>query len=192
MKDSVLVLYVNPQATIHISGNWSVGYDINGEQVLTSNAGGTDNTGLEHDYYCENGGKVVITSLHNNNYFYYISVSYPAKIENDLVISFATGGNGYGMIDGVAMACTVTDHNGDGSAQVKNGTITLSLKAAATITIDANWGLDVIVGDTVVKNTNAGGDYNGTTYTCTAEAGDLVITMGSSGSNYLKTITIEY
>ena len=192
MKDSVLVLYVNPQATIHISGNWSVGYDINGEQVLTSNAGGTDNTGLEHDYYCENGGKVVITSLHNNNYFYYISVSYPAKIENDLVISFATGGNGYGMIDGVAMACTVTDHGGDGSAQVKNGTITLSLKAAATITIDANWGLDVIVGDTVVKNTNAGGDYNGTTYTCTAEAGDLVITMGSSGSNYLKTITIEY
>lgn len=96
------------------------------------------------------------------------------------------------MIDGVAMACTVTDHGGDGSAQVKNGTITLSLKAAATITIDANWGLDVIVGETVVKNTNAGGSYEGTTYTCTAEAGDLVITMGSSGSNYLKTITIEY
>ena len=191
-EGGTLVLYVKPQATIHISGNWSVGYDINGTQVKTTNAGGTDNTGLEYDYYCAEGGKIVITSLHNNNYFYYISVSYPAVIENDLVISFATGGNGYGMIDGVAMACTVTDHNGDGSAQVKNGTITLSLKAAATITIDANWGLDVIVGETVVKNTNAGGTYEGTTYTCTAEAGDLVITMGSSGSNYLKTITIDY
>ena len=188
--------YVNPGATISIS-SYS-GYT--NYTIMVDGVTSDPQTGTSYSVTSTNGGKVVMTATDSNNYIYSISVSYPSVIENDLTLSFATDGNIYdaknGEIDGVLVSCNVVDHNGDGSAQVKEGTITLSLKAAATITIDANYGLDVILkgtaDDVVVKNTNAGGDYDGTTYVYQASAGDLIIEMGTSGSNYLKSIKIEY
>ena len=191
MKDSVLVLYVNPQATIHISGNWSVGYDINGEQVLTSNAGGTDNTGLEHDYYCENGGKIVITSLHNNNYFYYISVSYPSKMTESTKIQFGTSGNAAGVIDGVTMSGVTNRDAGD--AQIKNGKITLTLEKAATITIAGNWSVDYTINGEVVQSkqvTGADEDEANLNYVYEASAGTVEIVVGNTSKCYFYYIDV--
>ena len=191
MKDSVLVFYVNPQATIHISGNWSVGYDINGTQVLTSNAGGTDNTGLEYDYYCENGGKIVITSLHNNNYFYYISVSYPSKISESTKIQFGTSGNAAGVIDGVTMSGVTNRDAGD--AQIKNGKITLTLEKAATITIAGNWSVDYTINGTVVKSTQVTGvaeDDANLNYVYEASAGTVEIVVGDTSKCYFYYIDV--
>ena len=73
---NVITFKVNAGASITIAGNWSVGYSINEEEVRTSNAGGTDDTGLNHTYVCTAGGTVTITSLNNNNYFYSIAITY--------------------------------------------------------------------------------------------------------------------
>ena len=186
-----LVFYVNPGATISISGNWSVGYEINGNEVKTSNAGGTDDTGLNYSYECTAGGKVLIHSIHNNNYFYSITVTYPAQIENDVEISFAEGGNGYGAIDGVTISGNCASHDAT-CAKINNATIKLNLKAAAKVTIVGNWGIHFTIGGTEVQNTNAGGTYSGTDYEYDAAAGELVITVGNTGSNYFKAIKVEY
>lgn len=190
-KDSVLVFYVEENATIHISGNWSVGYNINGTDVLTSNAGGENNDGLEFDYFVENGGKVVITSLHDNNYFYYISVTYPSKMTESTKIQFGTSGNAAGVIDGVTMS-GVTNRDG-GDAQIKNGKITLTLDKAATITIAGNWSVDYTINGTVVQSkqvTGADEDEAKLNYVYEASAGTVEIVVGDTSKCYFYYIDV--
>ena len=128
----------------------------------------------------------------SNCYIKKVDITYPAVIQNDLTISFATGGNGYGQIDGVTNTCYVGDHN-DGSAQIKNGTITLSLKAAATVTIEGNWGIEFTIAGIIVDNQGEDKTQTSATYVYEAtSAGDLSIVIGNTGSNYFKSIKIEY
>lgn len=191
-KDSVLVFYVEENATIHISGNWSVGYNINGTDVLTTNAGGENNNGLEFDYFVENGGKVVITSLHDNNYFYYISVTYPSKMTESTKIQFGTSGNAAGVIDGVTMSGVTNRDAGD--AQIRNGKITLTLDKAATITIAGNWSVDYTInGTTVVQSKEVTGneeDNANLNYTFEASAGTVEIVVGDTSKCYFYYIDV--
>lgn len=192
---SVLEFYVNPNATIHISGNWSVGYKINGVEVKTSNAGGTDDTDLNYDYFCEKGGKITIESIHNNNYFYSISISYPFMISENTKITFGNNGNASGTIEGVKVGCT-NSPNGDNDSQLKQGNITLNVKAGATIHISGNWCVDYTINGTVVQAVNAGGasddvleyDYQ------VAQDGEVVIVVDpdSKGKNYFYYIEVRF
>ncbi len=75
-EGNILTFEVNTGASITITGNWSVGYTINGDTVRTSNAGGTDDSGLSHTYVSTSGGTITITSIHNNNYFITIEIAY--------------------------------------------------------------------------------------------------------------------
>ena len=186
-----LVFYVAPGAVIDIAGNWSVGYSINGVEVLSQNAGGADDSKLNYSYTCTEGGKVVIHSLHNNNYFYSITVTVPAVLENSTTITFGSTGNYVSGIDGVIISGAPRQHD-ETSCQFKNQTITINLKAAAKVTFVGNWAMDFSIGTTEFKTTDAGGslDVNGVEYN--AEAGQLVITIGDTGACYIKSIQIEY
>ena len=193
-KDSILSFYVEAGATIHISGNWSVGYDINGTKVKTTNAGGTDDTGLEYDYYCAEGGQVTITALHNNNYFYYIDISYPAQSN---VITEATNlmfGEDYGNYSSnskFTITATINDNNRSNNAMVYGGNIEFTVAAGAKVEVFANYSADYDINGTKVSGLV--GDEGQKFYTFDTQT-DVVIKCDtdSSGDNYFYWIKITF
>ena len=181
---NVLSFKVLPGAIIHINGNWSVGYTINGTTVKTTQAGGSDNAGLSYDYVCT-GDTVEIESIHNNNYIISISISYLDQIDSDSTISFGSDGN-YGSNSKVYVSNARS--NGSNNSEVSNATVAFNVLAGATITISSysgytNYNITV---DGVKSTTQTGTSYSVTAATDSA----VIITTGSN--NYFYWIKITF
>ena len=167
---------------------------LDGTEVTTATAAQTSHA-VPYVYEITAGGKVVITSTANNTYvgcFEVIFAPAPSTSRN-VTITF---GNDSNIDDVEGVAYTATLRKNGSNSQVKEGTITLTVKAGAKVTVYGYGG---------ATGTN-NGDYtaytvtaNGTTsetqnkdYEVTVAAdGDVVITP-TDGNNYLMSIKVEY
>lgn len=130
-----------------------------------------------------------------NNYFYSISVAYPGGnvITEDTTITFGTAGNYQEYIESgkLASTCQIGGNNSDNS-QVKNGTLTISVKAGARVVItaynDAQYvGYTVTLGDGDASDTQTGN------YTISEVSEDTAIVITpTTSNNYLVSIAITY
>ncbi len=183
-----MVFYAEAGATVSISS-------YSGYTHYTVTQGGVtseEQTGTSYSFVTT-GGKIVIASTNNNNYFYNINIVYPAVIENNTTITFGNDTN-IDSIEGVTYTANLRP-NGPNS-QVSGGSITLSVKAGATVTVygyggSTGTGKNDYTSYTVTANGTTSETQTGDYTVTTTAAGDVVITA-VDGNNYLMSITVEY
>ena len=143
-------------------------------------------------YVAYNDCKITISHTTGNNYFYSFSVSYPAAKES-VNITFGSEGNykeGSGAVDlsGVQIA-----DNGGNNSQVKNGSITITLYAGATLTIKGYSGYtDYTLSDGTTEYVINKDSADHTAHSYVAEEDVTVTITITSGSNYFYGIDITY
>ena len=145
----------------------------------------------ETNYVYETDVDVVVTISHvygqnSNNYFYSIDINYPSVIRENTEITFGSAGNYKTPVDGVNLSTIEIADNGGNNSQVKNGYITLTVKAGATVTIHGYPGY-------TSYNINGGEEITAEyhSYTATVDE-EIVITPVNGGKNYFYSISVTY
>ena len=133
---------------------------------------------------------VTITPVNGGgNYFYSISVIYPAVISENTTISFGSEGN-YKTVEGLDISNIQISDNGGNNSQVKNGYLTFSVKAGATVTVN---GYPGYTSYTFGDGTATTEEITEATYVYTATADvEITITPVNGGGNYFYSIVIAY
>ena len=198
VKNGSITLAVKAGAKVTVYG-YGGSHGTNGgdytSYTVTANGSTSDTQNKDYEVVVAADGDVVITAVDGNNYLMSIKIEYPVpSTDKDVEIVFGADCN-IDSIEGVTYTATINNANAT-NAQVKNGSITLAVKAGAKVTVYGYGGS---------HGTN-GGDY--TSYTVTANGstsdtqnkdyevvvaadGDVVITA-VDGNNYLMSIKVEY
>jgi len=180
-----MVFYVNAGATINISSySGYTNYTITVDGVTSENQ-----TGTSYSVTSALGGKVVITSTNNNNYFYSMSIAYPKVLDTDTTITFGTAGN-YKTVDGLLYTAVSRD-NGDDNCQLGNtgGEVSFTVKAGATVAISSYSGYTAY---TLTADGVTSEEQTGTSYSYVVQNDGKVVIKSTNSNNYLYSITITY
>ena len=152
-------------------------YSINGGNTITDEY---------YTYVASADEEITLTATNHNNYFYSINVTYPTFVEENTVVSFGSEGNYKTPVEGVELSVQVGD-NGGNNSQVKNGTITINVKAGGKVIVNGYPGYTSYTfsdGEITV-------DITDTTYIYTAES-DITVTISvGNANNYFYSIVIE-
>ena len=183
-----ITVYAGATVTVHGYPNYT-SYTIS--DGITTTAEITD---TEYVYTVEADGELIITAVNSNNYFYGIDITYPEETKPENVsITFGSEGNYKEGNAAVNLSAIKIADNGGNNSQVKEGTITITLFAGATLKINGYSGYtDYTLSDgtttyVVDKNT---ADHTGHIYTA---EGDATVTITpNSGNNYFYGIEITY
>ena len=134
---------------------------------------------------------VVVTISHvygqnGENYFYSIDINYPSVIRENTEITFGSAGNYKAPLDGINLSTIEIVDNGGNNSQVKNGYITLAVKAGATVTVHGYPGY-------TSYSINNGEEITTEYYSYTATVDEeIVITPINGGKNYFYSISVTY
>ena len=147
-------------------------------------------TASDYSYTATSDVVVTITPVSGNNYFYSMSITYPAPVvKENVTITFGSEGNYKETVGVVDLSNIQISDNGGNNAQVKNGYITVTLYAGGTLTIAGYPGYTSYTlsdGTTTTEEITAA-DYS---YTATE---DVVLTITPvSGNNYFYSMSITY
>ena len=179
VKNGYISFNVKAGAIVTVHGySGYTSYSINGSEAITDEY---------YSYIASADEEIVITSLSSNNYFYSISVTYVKYVEGNTVVSFGSAGNYHNPGEGIKLSVTVGD-NGGNNSQVKNGNITINVKAGGKVIVNGypNYtNYTFSDGEITV-------DITDTTYIYTAaEDVTVTITVGNV-NNYFYSIAVEY
>ena len=184
IKNGSMSFLVKAGATITINGYPGyTSYKVNAGSLATDEI-----TDQLYSFTVESDLEVVITPVNGNNYFYSISVAYPAVIDEDTTITFGNQGN-YKGVDALDISAIEIRDNGGDNSQIKNGSMSFSVKAGATVTINGYPGY-------TSYNVNAGSlatdEITDQLYSFTVESDLEVVITPVSGNNYFYSIEISY
>ena len=141
-------------------------------------------TDTSYSYCVAEDSEIVLTPASGNNYFYSISIVYPTYVKENTVVSFGSEGNYKTTVNGVYLNAAIRD-NGGNNSQISSGSITLYVKAGATVIINGYHGYTSYC-------INGGAEITDKYYSYTAtENTELVITP-VNGNNYFYSIVVEY
>ena len=143
-----------------------------------------------YTYTAQENVRITIGVANSNNYLYSFGVKYPVEVlPESFTVNFGSEGNYKEAPDAIDLSKVQIGDNGGNNSQVKEGTITITLKAGATLTINGypgytDYTIDDGAGVAEVVNAN---EY---TYTATE---DVTITITpNSGNNYFYSIIVAY
>ena len=147
-------------------------------------------TASDYSYTATADVVVTITPVSGNNYFYSMSITYPAPVvKEDVTITFGSEGNYKETVNVVDLSNIQISDNGGNNAQVKNGYITVTLYAGGTLTIA---GYPGYTSYTVNDGTTTTEEITAADYSYTATE-DVVLTITPvSGNNYFYSMSITY
>ena len=125
---------------------------------------------------------------YNKSYITYMTVVSKAMIDDNTTIQFGSEGN-YKSVEGLDISSIEIRDNGGNNSQIKNGAMTFSVKAGATVTVN---GYPNYTSYTFGDGNTTSTEITDATYTYTA-AEDVDITITPvSGNNYFYSIVISY
>lgn len=135
--------------------------------------------------------KITIAAANSNNYLYSFKVEYPVEVKPEsFTVNFGSAGNYKEAPDAIDLGNVQINDNGGNNSQVKNGTITIVLKAGATLTVN---GYPGYTSYTVTDGSADAVTVTDSTYTYTATADvTIIITVDGGGSNYFYSIDVAY
>ena len=131
---------------------------------------------------------ITISHTEGNNYFYSVSIVYPVVIDENTTINFGTQGN-YKEVDGLDISNITIDDNGGNNSQIKNGYLTFSVKAGATVTVN---GYPSYTSYTFGDGTTTTEEITADQYVYTAASDVEIKITPVSGNNYFYSIVIAY
>ena len=141
-------------------------------------------TGTSYSYCVTEDSEIVLAPANGNNYFYSISIVYPTFVKENTVVNFGSEGNYNTTVNGVYLNATIRD-NGGNNSQISSGSITVYVKAGATVIINGYPGYTSYC-------INGGTEITDKYYSYTAtENTELVITPVNA-NNYFYSIVVEY
>ena len=141
-------------------------------------------TGTSYSYCVTEDSEIVLAPANGNNYFYSISIVYPTFVKENTVVNFGSEGNYNTTVNGVYLNANIRD-NGGNNSQISSGSITVYVKAGATVIINGYPGYTSYC-------INGGAEITDKYYSYTAtENTELVITP-VNGNNYFYSIVVEY
>ena len=156
-------------------------YSINGGDSITEEY---------YTYVATEDGVLVIEATNGNNYFYSIEIKYPVEVvKESYEITFGSAGNYSSAPATVDLSKIQVADNGGNNSQVKNGYLTISVFAGATVTVNGYPGYtSYTLGDGTITTE----EITDSTYSYTATE-DVVITITPvSGNNYFYSISVAY
>ena len=133
--------------------------------------------------------RITITAATSNNYLYSFKVTYPvAVVPEGFTVNFGSAGNYKEAPAAINLSNVKIVDNGGSNSQVKEGTITITLKAGATLTINGYPGYTSYT----ITDGSASATVTDSAYTYTATA-DVTITIPpEGGNNYFYSIVVAY
>ncbi len=146
-------------------------------------------TDVTYTYTAAEDVRITITAASSNNYLYSFSVAYPVVVvPESFTVTFGTEGNYKDAPAAIDLTNVTIGDNGGNNSQVKNGTITITLKAGAVLTINGYPGYtSYTIADGTTSVTVTDSEY---TYTATA---DVTVTITpEGGNNYFYSIVVAY
>ena len=165
----------------------------NNSQYVAYTLGAEGETGLvtkdsNYSYTATEDCTIVYTSMSVSNYILSIHINYPAVVDSDTTINFGSNGN-YKDVKGVNIANASIRDNGGNNSQISSGSISFSVKAGATVTVN---GYPGYTSYTFGDGTTTSDEINAELYVYTAES-DVEITLTAvNGNNYFYSIIITY
>jgi len=180
IKNGSLTFSVKAGAVVTVHGYPSyTSYSMNGSDTITDEY---------YTYTATADGEIIITPVDGNNYFYSISVVYPVVIDESTTINFGSEGN-YKEIEGLDISSISIRDNGGNNSQIKNGSLTFSVKTGATVTVN---GYPGYTSYTFGDGSTTTAEITESEYVYTATE-DVEITITPvSGNNYFYSIVITY
>ena len=180
IKNGSLSFSVKAGAVVTVHGYPSyTSYAVNGGATITDEY---------YSYTATEDGEIVITPMDGNNYFYSISVVYPVVIDESTTINFGSEGN-YKEVEGLNISSIEIRDNGGNNSQIKNGSLSFSVKAGATVTVN---GYPSYTSYTFGDGNTTTAEITESEYVYTATE-DVEITITPvSGNNYFYSIVITY
>ncbi len=147
-------------------------------------------TDILYTYTATENVRITITAANSNNYLYSFSVAYPVEVlPESFTVTFGSEGNYREAPNAINLSNVTVADNGGNNSQVKNGAITIELKAGATLTVN---GYPKFTNYTITDGTAAEETVTSETYTYTATA-DVTITITPvDGNNYFYSISVAY
>lgn len=125
---------------------------------------------------------------YNKSYITYMTVISKTFIDESTTINFGSEGN-YKKVEGLDISAISIRDNGGNNSQIKNGTLTFSVKAGATVTVN---GYPSYTSYTLGDGSTTTAEITEAEYVYTA-AEDVEITITPvNGNNYFYSIVIVY
>jgi hypothetical protein len=146
-------------------------------------------TDILYTYTATESVRITITAAHSNNYLYSFKVEYPVEVKPEsFTVTFGSEGNYKEAPEAINLSNVKIGDNGGTNSQVKEGNITVTLMAGATLTINGYSGYtNYTITDGSMTETVTDSLF---TYTATE---DVTVTITPvDGNNYFYSIAVEY
>ena len=146
-----------------------------------------------YEYTVLEDGVVIFAPVNSNNYFYSITVTYPAggDVEPEAPQSFEVtfGSEGNYKDCGIDFSGINIGDNGGNNSQVKEGSFSFEVKSGAVVTIN---GYPGYTSYTLGDGTTTTEEITAETYTYTAAADCTITITPVSGNNYFYSFSVTY